>query len=138
MPGLYAAADICLVPLKARPVFRSFIPSKMFEIMACARPIVSNVDGEARAILERSRAALLVAPGDGAALARAVAELASDEQARRRMGHAGREFVLAHYDRDVLAARYAALLEQVVASRRSRVDPVLSVGAGGVDHSPLG
>jgi hypothetical protein len=35
MPAFYAAADICLVPLKRRDVFLFNIPSKMFEIMAC-------------------------------------------------------------------------------------------------------
>jgi glycosyltransferase involved in cell wall biosynthesis len=34
---LYRAADVCLVPLRAVPLFRAFIPSKMFEILACGR-----------------------------------------------------------------------------------------------------
>ena len=36
--GALPRADVCLVPLRAVPLFRSFIPSKMFEILACGRP----------------------------------------------------------------------------------------------------
>lgn len=121
MPGLYAATDLCLVPLQPQPIFRTFIPSKMFEIMACARPIVSNVEGEARAILERSGAATLVPPGDPVALAEAVESLAGDETARARMGQAGRAFVTEHYDRATLARRYLELLEGVIGRQGAAV-----------------
>lgn len=121
MPGLYSAADVCLVLLKAQPLFRTFVPSKMFEIMAAGRPIIANVEGEARDILERSGAAMLVAPGDGGALAQAVAALAGDERRRRSMGEAGRAFVLQHYDRGTLARRYAELLECVASGAQGRI-----------------
>src|SRR5207237_3477346 len=35
----YSLADVCLVPLRNIPLFDSFVPSKMFEMMAMARPI---------------------------------------------------------------------------------------------------
>ncbi len=40
VPAWYATADIVLVPLRDIPVFDTFIPSKMFEILACERPII--------------------------------------------------------------------------------------------------
>jgi glycosyltransferase involved in cell wall biosynthesis len=114
VPGLYAAADVCLVPLRDVPLFSSFVPSKLWEIMAAGRPIVGAVRGEARDILERSGGALLVEPEDGAGMAAAVSMLRADPEVRAELGQAGRAFAEQHYDRDVLAARYLEVLRDVV------------------------
>ncbi len=119
MPAWYATADIALVPLRDIALFETFIPSKMFEILACARPIVASVRGEPRRILEASGGAVVVDPEDSAAIAAAVLALADDPERREALGRAGRAFVRAHYDRRVLAERYAALLSVVCAERRA-------------------
>ena len=93
MPEFYAAADICLVPLKQREVFLTNIPSKMFEIMACARPIILGVEGQGREILEAAGAGVAVPPEDPHALAEAIRALADDPEARRRYGENGRRYV---------------------------------------------
>ena len=62
MPDLLAAADICLVPLRDVPLFATFIPSKMFECLAAARPVIGAVAGESAQIL-REAGALVVPPG---------------------------------------------------------------------------
>ncbi len=113
VPGIYAAADVCLVPLRDVPIFGAFVPSKMFEIMAAGRPIVGAVQGEARAILERSGGALVVDPEDAAGLASAVDRLRNDPVLRAELGRRGRAFVERCYDRDALAARYLDLLAEV-------------------------
>jgi colanic acid biosynthesis glycosyl transferase WcaI len=113
VPGLYAAADACLVPLRDVPLFEAFVPSKMFEVLAAGRPVIGAVRGEARRILERSGGALLVEPEDGAGIAGAVAALRADGDLRARLGQRGRAFAVQHYDRDRLAARYLDLLHEV-------------------------
>lgn len=113
VPGLYAAADVCLVPLRDIGIFETFIPSKMFEALATGRPIVGALRGEARAILERSGGAIIVDPEDGPALSQAVGRLKQDAALRAEMGRRGRAFVLEHYDRDQLAGRYLDLLREV-------------------------
>ncbi|SRR6266540_3974780 len=115
VPALYAAADVCLVPLRDVPLFETFVPSKVFEALAAGRPIVGAVRGEARSILERSGGALLVDPEDGAGIASAVATLRADPELRERMARAGQAFAHAHYDRNALAVRYLELLNAVVA-----------------------
>jgi len=118
MPGFYAAADICLVPLKNREVFLYNIPSKMFEIMACARPIVAGVLGQARALLLESGAGLAIEPEDPAAYRDAILKLADDPALRQDLGRQGRDHVVAHYSRSQKAADYIACLETVVANPR--------------------
>lgn len=111
----YCASDVCVVPLRQLALFGSFIPSKMFEIMACAVPVIGAVEGEAREILERSGGARLIAPEDDAALADAVRWFKLHPGESRLMGAAGRAFVTAHYDRQVLADRYAGALQTLLA-----------------------
>jgi glycosyltransferase involved in cell wall biosynthesis len=113
----YRAADACLVPLRNVPLFNTFIPSKMFEIMGCARPIIGSVEGEAHRILERSGAALLTEPENAAGIAAAIEELAGDRERAEEMGRKGRVFAAEHYDRNRLAARYLELLREVSLER---------------------
>lgn len=120
---LYAVADVCLVPLRRIPLFDAFIPSKMFEMMAMARPIVGSVRGEAAAILERSKAAIVVEPEAGDALAAAIAELHRDPGRARALGEHGRRFVVEHYSRASLAERYAAVLKEAIAEYRGTSRP---------------
>jgi glycosyltransferase involved in cell wall biosynthesis len=114
VPGLYAAADACLVPLRDVPLFESFVPSKLFEVLAAGRPVIGAVRGEARDILARSGGALLVDPERGDQLAEAVDRLRTDPTLRTELARNGRAFAEQHYDRDALAARYLDLLHEVI------------------------
>jgi glycosyltransferase involved in cell wall biosynthesis len=113
VPGLYAAADVCLVPLRDVPVFDAFVPSKLFEMLAAGRPIIGAVRGEARHILQRSGGALLVDPERGDQLAAAVERLRADPDLRAALARSGRAFAEQHYDRDALAERYLDVLRDV-------------------------
>ncbi len=115
MPHFYATADICLVPLRKLNVFLLNIPSKMFEIMACGRPIILGVAGQAKQLLEEAGAGIAVEPEDPAALAKAIEALANDPERRERHGKRAREHVVAHYSRRRKAEDYLACLEKVVA-----------------------
>lgn len=117
VPAWYASADVVLVPLRNIPVFETFIPSKLFEILACERAIVASVRGESRRILERSGGALVVDPEDVDGVTEAIRSLKEDGHLRERLGQAGGAFARAEYDRRVLAGNYLSLLETVCRSR---------------------
>lgn len=108
-----AAADICLVTLRDIPLFTTFIPSKIFELMGSGKAIVAAVAGETADILVDA-GALVVPPEAPAELAAAIRELASDSRRRAEVGTRGREYVEAHFDRKMLAARYEEILENVI------------------------
>jgi glycosyltransferase involved in cell wall biosynthesis len=114
VPALYRSADVCLVPLRAVPLFRSFIPSKMFEILACGRPILASLEGEAAEILRDSGAAIVVPPEDVEALAAALGRLAAEPPLREELAGRGRPYVTEHFDRRALARRYIEILEGVL------------------------
>jgi len=107
------AADVMLVPLKADQIFATFIPSKMFDFMACGKPVVLTVDGEARAILEDAGGGVYVEPGNPRALAGALMALREQPARLAEMGRRGREHVLRRYVRDQQAARLEEILAEV-------------------------
>jgi len=112
--GFYSLADVCLVPLRNIPLFDTFIPSKMFEIMAMGRPVIGSVRGEAAGILNRSGSAVVVEPEDSSGIAEAIRHLYRDAQRARQMGRRGREFVIKHYSRRSLASAYLDVMREAV------------------------
>lgn len=124
MPDFYAAADICLVPLKRREVFLTNIPSKMFEIMACARPIILGVEGQGREVLEAAGAGVTVPPEDSHALAVAVQTLAGDPEERRRFGENGRRYVEVACNRAEKARELLEILQRLRDGRRDGRDTI--------------
>lgn len=109
----YGAADVALVPLRDVPLFTTFIPSKLFEVLACEVPVVASVAGEAAEIARRSGGAIVVPPEDVVGIRDALLDLKADDEKRQAMGRAGRKFVVLEYDRRVLARRYAGVLAEV-------------------------
>jgi glycosyltransferase involved in cell wall biosynthesis len=114
MPDYYAAADICLVPLKKRKVFLFNIPSKMFEIMACARPMILGAQGQAQELLSEADAGLTVEPENAQAYADAIQRLAEDPGLRAQLGENGRQHVVARYTRRQMAAKFASILDRIL------------------------
>jgi len=108
-----AAADICVAPLRKADLFTRTIPSKIYELMACGKPVVVGVDGEARELVEKAGAGVFVEPEDPDALARAVLKLASDAEARKRLGENGRRYVEANCDKRLLASQYLDILDSM-------------------------
>ncbi len=111
----YALSDVCLVPLRAIPLFDAFIPSKMFEILAMERPIVASVRGEAAEILNRSGGALVVEPENAVAIADGIRWMHSNMEESRAMGRRGRTFVIDNCSRQALAKRYLEILQRTTA-----------------------
>jgi phosphatidylinositol alpha-mannosyltransferase len=81
---------------------------------ACATPVVASDIPGYRDVMSPD-VAVPVAPGDPAALADAVERLLADEEARVRMGRAGRALAVERYSWDDIARRLEALYERVTA-----------------------
>jgi glycosyltransferase involved in cell wall biosynthesis len=119
VPAHLGALDASLVHLRPDPVFETVIPSKIFEAMAMGVPIVMAVPGESAAIVEETGAGICIPSGDGAAMADAVARLASDAGLRERLGQNGRAAAGSKYSRQARAEAALACLEAAVAGARA-------------------
>jgi glycosyltransferase involved in cell wall biosynthesis len=115
VPLYYAACDLGLVSLRATPLFQEVLPSKIFEYLGMERPVLTNVAGEARDIIEAAGAGEYVPSEDVPALVAAVRRLAGQRDQLAEMGRRGRAHVLRHFDRDALADQYVEILDKVVA-----------------------
>lgn len=113
MPDFYCISDICLIPLKNIEIFKTFIPSKMFEIMACGIPIVASLEGESADILKESNAALVVEPDDSEAIKKALLELKNNEVLYRQLKENGPKFVEENYSRKKLAEKYLEIISNI-------------------------
>ena len=112
--GFYNACDVNLVVLAPVDVFQDTVPSKIFEVMACERPLVASLAGEAQRIVEESGAGLVVPPGDAAALADGIVRLlAVPAPERKEMGRRARRYVSERYAREALADGYLSALQRV-------------------------
>ena len=118
MDQALAAADTGIAVLKPLDVYKTTYPNKVFDYMAAGRPVVLAIDGVIRQVVEQAGGGVFVPPGDPAAMAQAIRDLACDPVAARRMGLAGRKYVAAHFDRSTLANGMEAILSQAAAARR--------------------
>jgi glycosyltransferase involved in cell wall biosynthesis len=118
VPSFLAASDISLVLLKNDPLFRTVIPSKMFEAMAAGVPIILGVAGEAKDILIEAKAGIPITPDSEEELAGAVLKLYRDGKIRRCYGENGKGFVKERYNLKVLAFRYRDLLLELLKEKR--------------------
>ncbi len=117
VPALLASADIVLAPLKS--YLPGAVPSKIYEAMAVGLPVVLTGEGEAAEIVRRTHSGLVTKPGDGAQLASAIRELASNESLRRELGESGRRAALSDFNRRNILARFIDHLERNIAGARS-------------------
>lgn len=106
---LLAAADILVVPLGY--AIPGAVPSKLYEAMASAKPIVLVAGGEPASIVESSGAGLVVPPGDTPGLAGALRRLRDDPALRDELGSNGRRAACQLYDRTAIARRFISYLE---------------------------
>ncbi len=118
MPTIWSVTDAALVLLRKLDLFKDVLPSKMFEAMGLACPIVLGVEGEALALVEEAKAGIGIEPESGEHLAAAVLKLADDAALAARLGASGKAFVEAQFDRERLARVYLETMEAAIAVKR--------------------
>jgi len=118
VPRWIASSALLLVMLRDLPVFRTVIPSKLFEFWAQERPIVlAAPEGECRSLLEEDRSGYAIRPEDAASLAKAIRRVLDQPDDAAARARRGRERVERDFLRDELARRMARFLEHVIESR---------------------
>jgi glycosyltransferase involved in cell wall biosynthesis len=113
IPALIQASSACMVLLKKSEVFKTVIPSKLLEFMACGRPVILGVEGQARELVEKADCGVWIPPEDSASLAEAIDQLYRDCELRKRLGRNGRNYVVTYCSREQTARDYIAVLQRV-------------------------
>jgi glycosyltransferase involved in cell wall biosynthesis len=110
VPKYINAADVC-VALK-RSMESGFSSLKLYEYMACGRPIVAS-DVPGFEILRDSNSGLLVNPDDKDDVAKAILTVLKNVEMGKEMGRNGRDLVVKDYSWDATAKRIMAICEAV-------------------------
>ena len=117
VPHLLARADVCVTNLLPDPYLEKIVSVKVFEYLACEKPVVGALRGEGARVLEESGGGITVPPGDAHAIASAILELRASPERREALGKAGRRYVEQNYSRAVIARRLEELLGEMTAGR---------------------
>lgn len=115
MDRVFDAADILVMHLKHDPLYLITIPSKTQHYLACGKPIVAGLPGEAADILRQSGGAIVCAPGDAAAMTQGLERIAAMTAGERRaMGARSR----ACYDENFSMSRAVEKTVQLIEEQR--------------------
>jgi glycosyltransferase involved in cell wall biosynthesis len=114
VPLYINASDVCVATfLKKRLLKTGGSPLKIYEYLACKKPIVSsripNIE-----FIEQRDTGLLVEPENPDELAKAIIKLLKDEKLREKMGKNGREYVMKKHSWEAVGRTVTALCEQAV------------------------
>ncbi len=106
----WSLLDASIIHLKKDELFTTVIPSKLFECMGMAIPVLHGVQGESAAIVEREDVGLLFEPENPEALINGLRRLAEDTELLARFkanGPVGAQ----RYDRSSLAGEMLQILK---------------------------
>ena len=96
-----AIMDVCVAPYHRSAGDSS--PVKIFDYLACGKPVVATDVGETSDFFANSGAVMIVPPEDPAALAQGLNSLLENETLREEMGIKGRAFIAGRYSRTHIA-----------------------------------
>lgn len=97
MDRIFDRADVLAVQLKDDALYTITIPSKVQHYLACGKPIVAGLSGEAADLLHASGAAILCPPQDVDAMAEAICRIVTMTPLERAaMGASGRQYYEMH------------------------------------------
>ena len=126
VPPVLAASDACLVHLKDTDLFKTVMPSKIFEAMAMGKPIALGVGGEAQRVVTEAGAGVCFEPENSDALVQAILELSDNPAVAAEHGAMGRRYVESCLDRDKLASDLLS-----IAARTAKANNGVHVGGNG-------
>ena len=113
VPDLLSVIDVALVPLKKSPLFKTVIPSKIFENAAMEIPILLGVEGESEGIVKKYNAGLCFEPENEADFLDKVKLLRSDKGLYSKLKHGGKKLAI-DFDRKIMANDMLGYLQELV------------------------
>lgn len=110
------ASDICTAVLK--PVFTTTYPNKVFDYMACAKPIILPINGACRElVINEANAGFFVRPRDADDFREKILYLYNHPEARKKLGQNGYNFVKKNFDRKKLADKYLKVILDLIKNK---------------------
>jgi colanic acid biosynthesis glycosyl transferase WcaI len=117
MPNYFLAADSLFLSLKSDPIFSLTLPAKIQTYLACGKPIIAAIDGEAANVIADSKSGLSCGANDPDKLAEIVIQLYQmSEDDRITMGRNGFEYYEKHFKSDLLLKKLINIFNDLLKS----------------------
>lgn len=116
LPLYVSAMDICLLPFGVNKVTQHALPLKLFEYMACEKPVIST---KLRGVIEAVGDRVLYY-SNAKELKERILRLYHDEKLRQKLGREGRIFVEQNYSWDKICCKFEDVLLKAVRSGKTR------------------
>jgi glycosyltransferase involved in cell wall biosynthesis len=84
------------------------------EALSCATPVVATNVGAIPEIIKNHKNGILVPPNDAVKLAEGIQYLLDNEDARRKFGQSGRDYVVKNFACDVIAKRLLQIYDEIL------------------------
>lgn len=107
----WSLLDVAIIHLQRTELFKTVIPSKLFECMGMGIPVLHGVQGESADIVEREGAGLTFEPENTGELVEMLLRLRNSPALRQSMSERGLAGAN-HYDRNTLAVRMLDMLRR--------------------------
>jgi glycosyltransferase involved in cell wall biosynthesis len=114
LPREYWGAGCALGIFGTSDKAQRVIPNKAYQALACGAPLITSDTPAARELLRDEESALLVTPGDPAALAEAMRRVAAEPDLAQSLSRGGRAVYEERASEEVLGARWRSLLEELL------------------------
>jgi colanic acid biosynthesis glycosyl transferase WcaI len=111
LASYFSIATAGLASLLDIPLHEGARPSKIFPVLASAKPLIFVGRGECARLVEQSGAGIIVPAGDPTALAAGVVELAENPELAASLGARGREYVKENFQWTSLISAWVRQLE---------------------------
>jgi glycosyltransferase involved in cell wall biosynthesis len=117
MPRLWSLCDISLVPLKNSDLFRTVIPSKIFECMGMGIPTLMSVpEGEATGIIQNTNSGLTVDSENVDQIVEGILKLKNDSELYNELRQSSID-VASQFSRDLMAEKMLSIFSNLEKSK---------------------
>ena len=115
IPALIARADASLLTLKKDPLFEITVPNRLQTYMACGKPVLASIDGEAANFIQEAQCGFASPANDVEAFVSIVDQfLQADNNKHLEWGRNARVYYENNFDRDHLLERLHQKLSEPI------------------------
>ena len=117
VPEYISYMDICLLPFDTSAVSQHALPLKLFEYMACEKPVISTPLAGVKEAVEDQ----VLYASNADELKQRILELYHNEELRKRLGKEGRRFVERNYSWNKICRKFEEVLIEASESKRRHI-----------------
>jgi len=112
--SILSSAGLLILPMMPLEAHEAGIPTKLFEYMACGKPVICCSEGEAAELVRKANCGIVVSPRDPKEVAKAILALRDNRALREEMGRNGYDYVVKHLSIDQIAKKLERVFQSVV------------------------